>query len=113
MSITEDAMSSDEQTVGQQQPPERPEPATGDETIVDERERRQDALASITISPGDRKTDSVWMLVVEAELVGDGKELDNPAKPTTENVGERFRERLDEHDEDLVPAWTRPWEVDE
>ena len=85
-------------------------PNTDDE-IDAERERRQHGLSGINITPGDRKTDSVWMLVVEAELVGDGKELDNPAKPTTENVGETFRERLDEHDDDLVPAWTRPWEV--
>ena len=99
------------ETAGEQEPPERPAPKETDEEIAAERERRQHGLSGINITPGDRKTDSVWMLVVEAELVGDGKELDNPAKPTTENVGETFRERLGEHEEDLVPAWTRPWEV--
>ena len=100
------------ETTGEQQPPERPAPNTDDE-IDAERERKRDGLSSIQTKPGDRRTDRVWMLVVEAELVAEGKELGNPAKPTTENVGETFKERLDEHDDDLVPAWTRPWEGDE
>ena len=102
---------SSEETVGQQQPRERPEPSMPDDEIDAERERKRDGLSSIQTKPGDRRTDRVWMLVVEAELVAEGKELGNPAKPTTENVGETFKERLDEHEEDLVPAWTRPWEV--
>jgi hypothetical protein len=107
MSTTEDAMS---ETTGEQQPPERPE--TND-AIDAEREQAHDPLSSITMAPGDRVAgpDSVDMLVVEAELAClEGKELDNPATPMTAAVGEELFERLDDHDEDLVPAWTRPWE---
>ena len=103
---------SSEETVGQQQPRERPEPSMPDDEIDAERERKRDGLGSICTEPGDRKTDDPRLLVIEAELAClDGKALGNPAKPTTENVGETFKERLDEHEEDLVPAWTRPWEV--
>ena len=62
---------SSEETVGQQQPRERPEPSMPDDEIDAERERKRDGLSSIQTKPGDRKTDSVWMLVVEAELVAD------------------------------------------
>jgi hypothetical protein len=112
MSTTEDSMNSDE-TVGQQQPPERPATRTTDDEIVKERERHNERLSSIEMEPGARRTENIGMLVVEAELVAEGKQLDNPAKPRTQNVGEEFRERLDKHDDDLVPAWTRPWEGDE
>jgi len=104
---TEASMSSDEQTVGQQQPPERP--ATED-AIDAERDAAHDALAGITTQPGDRLTDSLELLRIEAELVcEEGKELDNPAKPRTESAGARFFEQVID-DSDLVPAWTRPWE---
>ena len=95
-------------------PPERPEtpPEAGETDPL--APGRHDPLAAITTDPGPRKTDNVSMLVIEAELAClEGKQIGNPAKPRTESVGEAFRERLDEHDEDLVPAWTRPWEVDE
>ncbi len=110
MSATEDSMSSDDQTVGQQQPPERPTP---NDAIDAERDSAHDGLAGITTTPGDRLTDSIELLRVEAELVcEEGKKLDNPAKPRTESVGERFFENVIE-DSELVPAWTRPWEVSE
>jgi hypothetical protein len=108
MSTTEDSMSSE--TTGEQQPPERPE--TND-AIDAERDAAHEPLSSITMAPGDRVAgpDSVDMLVIEAELAClEGKELDNPATPMTAAVGEELFERLDDHDEDLVPAWTRPWE---
>jgi len=103
MSTTEDTMSSD------RAPPERPAPSPDaqDDTIDAE---RHDPLSGVEMAPGDRRTDNVELLVIEAELVDDGKQLDNPAKPRTEGVGEQFRERLD--DTGLVPAWTRPWEQD-
>jgi len=105
-------MSSDDRSVGQQQPPERPSTRTTDDEIEAERERRDSRLSSITMEPGDRKTDSAKLLRIEAELVcEEGKELDNPAKPTTEGVGESFLDEID--DTDLVPAWTRPWEDSE
>jgi len=50
------------------------------------------------------------MLVIEAELVADGHEPDNPAIPVDEETGETLRDRLASHEDDLVPAWTRPWE---
>jgi hypothetical protein len=49
-------------------------------------------------------------MIIEAELVADGHEPDNPAVPVSVEAGEKLRERLDEHEDDLVPAWTRPWE---
>jgi hypothetical protein len=109
MSTTEDTMSSD------RAPPERPEPPADaqDETIETE---RHDPLSGITTDPGSRYTDDVPMLVVEAELAClEGKQLDNPAKipEHADGTAERFAEALENHEEDLVPAWTRPWEVDD
>ena len=83
-------------------------PSVGDD--VDDSER---SIKTIPLTPGRRRTDNVAMLVIEAEMVHEGHEPDNPAIPTTEAVGEQLRERLDEHADDLVPAWTRPWEGDE
>ena len=92
-------------------PPERPAADPNADDTDEIETERTDPLSAIEMTPGDRRTDSVRMLVVEAELAAEGTQLDNPAKPTTQNVGETFQERLDEHDDDLVPAWTRPWEV--
>ena len=95
-------------------PPERPEPRPeSEETPVAE---RHEPLSHICTEPGDRIAgeSSVGMMVVEAELAClEGKELPNPAKPISESVGEQLLERLAKHDEDLVPAWTRPWEGDD
>ena len=98
------------ETTGEQQPPERP--ATND-AIDAEREAATEPLSNITMQPGDRTAgpDSVDRLVIEAELAClEGKELDNPAKPVSTAVGETLLDRLDNHEDDLVPAWTRPWE---
>ena len=106
-------MSSDDQTVGQQQPPERPETRTTDDEIVAERERSHERLSAISTEPGPRYTENVSMLVVEAELAClEGKQLDNPAKipEYADGTAEAFAEALENHDEELVPAWTRPWE---
>jgi len=45
----------------------------------------------------------------------EGKELDNPAKipEHADGTAEAFAEALENHEDDLVPAWRRPWEVDE
>jgi hypothetical protein len=113
MSTTEDTMSSD------RAPPERPdaggeppEEPTGDDEIDAERERAHDPLSNINTEPGDRYTENVELLVIEAELVADGHEPDNPAKipEYADGTAERFAERLENHEDDLVPAWTRPWE---
>ena len=103
---------SSEETVGQQQPRERPEPSMPDDEIDAERDRRQHALSAINMTPGARYTENVSMLVIEAELADEGKVLDNPAKipEYADGAAERFAEALENHDDDLVPAWTRPWE---
>ena len=103
-------MSSDDQTAGQQQRPER-SPSMPNDEIEEERAASHEPLSNITMRPGRRRTDSVELLVIEAELVAEGKELDNPATPRTEHVGKSFFDRIE--DTDLVPAWTRPWEVDD
>jgi len=92
-------------------PPERPDAGgeTPSEEIDAEREQAHEPLSNITMEPGRRKTDNVELLVIAAELVADGHEPDNPATPRTTAVGKAFRERIE--DTDLVPAWTRPWEV--
>jgi len=96
-------------------PPERPDAGgeTPSEEIDAEREQAHDPLANITTEPGARKASGehgIERMIIEAELVADGHEPDNPAVPVSVEAGEKLRERLDEHDEDLVPAWTRPWE---
>jgi hypothetical protein len=95
-------------------PPERPEPSgeTPSDEIDAEREQAHEPLSNITMEPGDRYTENVELLVIEAELVADGHEPDNPAKipEYADGTAERFAEALENHDKDLVPAWTRPWE---
>jgi len=108
MSTLEVSMSSD------RAPPERPAPSP--DAQDDENEtKRHDPLSAIETAPGTRYTENVNLLVIEAELAClEGAQLDNPAKipEYADGTAERFAERLDEHDEDLVPAWTRPWEQD-
>jgi len=74
-------------------------------------EEMRERCPLLRIGPGRRKTRSVEMLVIEAELAAEGKEFANPATPISERVGEAFAERIE--DTDLVPAWTRPWEVED
>jgi len=109
MATTEDTMRID------RAPPERSEPAgesTSNADAIDaEREAAHDGLSSITTEPGARRTSSVEMLVIEAELVADGHEPDNPAQPRSPATAEAFAERIEETD--LVAAWTRPWEGDD
>lgn len=52
--------------------------------------------------PGRRKSGNVDLLVIEAELAADGKDLGNPAFPIREEVAEQVHARLDE---DVQPAW--------
>ena len=102
-------------------PPERPDAGgetpdepNGDDEIDASPERRREVLSEvITMEPGARKArgeKGIERMIIEAELVADGHEPDNPAVPVSVEAGEKLRERLDEHDEDLVRAWTRPWE---
>lgn len=52
--------------------------------------------------PGDRTSGDVSLLGIEAELVAEGNELDNPARPADADTAERLHERLDD---DVRPAW--------
>jgi len=101
------------ETTGEQQPPERPARSDADSDAIDaERAAAREPLATITTEPGTRYTENVELLVIEAELAHEGTVLDNPAKipEYADSVGERFAEALENHEDDLVPAWTRPWE---
>jgi len=100
-------------------PPERPdaggETPSGEDSEIDaDPEQRRECLSEvITMEPGARKArgeKGIERMIIEAELVADGHEPDNPAVPVSVEAGEKLRERLDEHEDDLVPAWTRPWE---
>jgi len=72
-------------------PPERPDtPAETDSTDeIDPASETGHGLDNITTEPGRRKTSNVEMLVIEAELVADGNEPDNPAIPV--DAGSRRR----------------------
>ena len=52
--------------------------------------------------PGKRTSGSVELLVIEAELVAAGKDLDNPAQPADADVVNDVMARLDEG---VRPAW--------
>ena len=54
------------------------------------------------LTPGDRTSDDVSLLVLEAELLADGVQLDNPARPATADVAEDVLARLDDG---VRPAW--------
>jgi hypothetical protein len=51
---------------------------------------------------GDRTSGDVSLLRIEADLVAEGAELDNPARPADAETAERLHERLDA---DVRPAW--------
>ena len=95
-------------------PPERADAGgeTPSEEIDAERDAADEPLSNITTEPGNRYTENVELLVIEAELVADGHKPDNPAKipEYADGTAERFAEALENHEDDLVPAWTRPWE---
>ena len=62
--------------------------------------RRTNLTALFT---ADKRTSGdVSILVIEAELVADGVELDNPARPATADVAEDVVARLDDG---VRPAW--------
>ena len=62
----------------------------------------------VTEIPAGRRTSAnVELLVIEAELVAEGKDLDNPARPDSPDVVDAVMTRLDEGQR---PAWA---EVDD
>jgi len=63
---------------------------------------RNDALSREVLTPGRRTSGTIEHLVIEAELVADGRDLDNPAVPA-EEVFEDVLNTLDSRG--LEPAW--------
>lgn len=55
--------------------------------------------------PGPSTTGDVDMLVLEAEMMANGRDLDNPHIPSTVAVKDEALERL--ADQDLEPAWSQ------
>ena len=110
------------ETTGAQDVPERPaseKPDTAGGAVdgaEQERDRENDGgdgrtIGSVSATRGARRTRSVERLVLEAKMVAeDDWRPDNPSVPVSVEIGEAFRERID--DTELVPAWTRPWEQD-
>ena len=105
------------ETTGAQDVPERPaseEPIDTDDIPDAPRDDDGDerTIGSVTATLGARRTRSIERLVTEAKMVAeDDWRPDNPSVPVSVEIGEAFRERIEDDDE-LVPAWTRPWEQD-
>jgi len=55
------------------------------------------------LSPGQRRTANTEILRIEAELVAEGIDLGNPAKPADHRTAKTIIERLES--EGLEPAW--------
>lgn len=64
--------------------------------------REVDVNVSKLYRPGRRKTGDVELLLIEARLAADGKELGNPAFPINGEIADQFHERLSD---DMNPAW--------
>ena len=101
-----------ERTTGAQDVPERParetdEPDAAPTDTAGDDDRR--TIGSVDARPGARRTSNVELLVIEAELVADGHEPDNPAVPIADSgAAAEFHERIE--GTELQPAWMRPWE---
>ncbi len=63
----------------------------------------QEVNMTTLYKPGDRRTTSVEMLRIEAEFADEGKEIDNPAKPSSADVAKEAIELIE--DRGLTPAW--------
>ena len=60
---------------------------------------------SALLTPGERTTTSIQNLLIEARMVDDGKEVENPWIPGNEEIAEQAIERIER--EGLEPAWTQ------
>lgn len=107
-------MSGDE-TAGQQRPQQRPGATIDTDPVVEprrdreDRERRETPTDGVSLETGPRRTGNVTILVQEAKLAAAGEEIGNPAQPVTPRVAKAFEQQTDD---DLEPAWLRPWEAD-
>lgn len=63
----------------------------------------QDVNMTTLYQPGERRSNSVELLRIEAEFAAEGKEIDNPAKPSNADVAKEAIELME--DRDLTPAW--------
>lgn len=86
--------------------PEREEPDVEDDSDdgeTDSKPAAPDTLSDDVLkTPGRRVTANLSHLVIEAELVAEGKDLDNPAVPD-QTVIEDAIQQLERRD--LEPAW--------
>ena len=82
--------------------PEQPQSGSKNESESDSRARNDGMPRHLLNSPGRRTSSNIELLMIEAELVGEGKELDNPAIPS-DKVIETVLDRIDSRD--LQPAW--------
>jgi hypothetical protein len=76
---------------------EKPVPLPGGGTTT------QDVNMTTLYQPGERRSNSVELLRIEAEFAAEGKEIDNPAKPSNADVAKEAIELME--DRDLTPAW--------
>ena len=79
-----------------------PKPQTPTSTEPDVIEPADRDLDILSIPAGPRTSSNVDLLVIEAELVAEGKELENPARPDSPDVVDEVMARLDEGQR---PAW--------
>jgi hypothetical protein len=63
----------------------------------------QDVNMTTLYTPGARRSNSVELLRIEAEFADEGKEIDNPAKPSNGDVAKEAIELIE--DRGLTPAW--------
>ena len=84
-----------------------PTPQTPTSTEADVIEPADRDFDVTEIPAGRRTSGNVDLLVIEAELVAEGKDLENPARPATPDVVNEVMARLDEGQR---PAWA---EVDD
>ena len=84
-----------------------PTPQTPTQTEPDVLDPVDGDLDLTEIPAGRRTSGDVELLVIEAELVAEGKELENPARPDSPDVVDEVMARLDQGQR---PAWA---EVDD
>jgi len=70
--------------------------------VVDGTTQTREVNVSALLQETPRTSGDVSLLVIEAELIAEGRGLDNPAKPTTAEVAEQVVDRLDDG---VQPAW--------
>lgn len=66
------------------------------------REHEYELNCTKLYSPGRRKTGDLEILLIEAQLAAEGKDLGNPAFPINGEIADQLHERLPD---DMNPAW--------